>query len=54
MGQYMTFSSYYLWFLIDDCHFIIDDIKQLITFNKHIKFNTFVNEFMNKRIEAIK
>ncbi|KAA6371981.1 MAG: hypothetical protein EZS28_032492, partial [Streblomastix strix] len=53
-NQYMTFSSYYLWFLIDDCHFIIDDIKQLVTFDKYTKFNAFVNEFMNKRIEAIK
>ncbi|KAA6380109.1 MAG: hypothetical protein EZS28_024363, partial [Streblomastix strix] len=26
MGEYMAFSSYYLWFLIDDCHFIIDDV----------------------------
>ncbi|KAA6368664.1 MAG: hypothetical protein EZS28_035809, partial [Streblomastix strix] len=29
MGEYMAFSSYYLWFLIDDCHFIIDDVKQI-------------------------
>ncbi|KAA6356879.1 MAG: hypothetical protein EZS28_047594, partial [Streblomastix strix] len=64
IGEYMydqmqqagvkTDNSYYLWFLIDDYHFIIDDIKQLVTFDKHTKFNAFVNEFMNKRIEAIK
>ncbi|KAA6402265.1 MAG: hypothetical protein EZS28_002211 [Streblomastix strix] len=53
-NQCMTFSSYYLRFLIDDCHFIIDDNKQLVTFDKRTKFNAFVNEFMNKRIEAIK
>ncbi|KAA6363244.1 MAG: hypothetical protein EZS28_041229 [Streblomastix strix] len=51
IGEYI---SYYLQFLIDDCHFIIDDIKQLVTFDKHTKFNAFVNVIMNKRIEAIK
>jgi hypothetical protein len=25
--QFMSFSSYYLWFLIDICHFVIDDIS---------------------------
>jgi hypothetical protein len=50
--QFMSFSSYYLWFLIDYCHFIIDDIKSIILFTKHDKFNNFVNEFMNNRIKA--
>jgi hypothetical protein len=52
-NQFMSFSSYYLWFLIDRCHFIIDDIKSIITFTKHDRFNRFVNEFMNNRIDAI-
>ncbi|KAA6396400.1 MAG: hypothetical protein EZS28_008079 [Streblomastix strix] len=52
MGEFMSFSSYYLWFLIDDCHFIIDDVKQLILFNKHEGFNPFVKEFIGKRIQA--
>ncbi|KAA6375004.1 MAG: hypothetical protein EZS28_029470 [Streblomastix strix] len=51
-GEFMSFSSYYLWFLIDDCHFIIDDVKQLILFNKHEGFNPFVKEFIGKRIQA--
>ncbi|KAA6366640.1 MAG: hypothetical protein EZS28_037833 [Streblomastix strix] len=48
----MSFSSYYLWFLIDDCHFIIDDVKQLILFNKHDGFKPFVKEFIGKRTQA--
>ncbi|KAA6385055.1 MAG: hypothetical protein EZS28_019419 [Streblomastix strix] len=52
MGGYMTFSSYYLWFLIDDCHFMIDDVKQIILFNKHDKFSSFAKEFTNQRIYA--
>jgi hypothetical protein len=52
-GEYISFSSYYLWFLIDRCHFIIDDIKSVITFTKHDRFNPFVNEFMNNRIKAM-
>jgi hypothetical protein len=51
---YMSFSTYYLWFLIDYCHLIIDDVKSIITFAKHDSFNPFVTEFMNKRIECIK
>ncbi|KAA6400250.1 MAG: hypothetical protein EZS28_004229 [Streblomastix strix] len=51
-GEYMAFSSYYLWFLIDDCHFIIDDVKQIVPFNKHDQFNLFIKEFTQNRIEA--
>jgi hypothetical protein len=34
---------------MDRFHFIIDDIKTLIVFNKHDKFNTFVNDFSVQR-----
>jgi hypothetical protein len=51
--QFMSFSSYYLRFLIDKCYFIIDDIKSIITFTKHDRFGNFVNEFMINRIEAM-
>jgi hypothetical protein len=51
-GEYMSFSSYYLWFLIDRCHFIIDDIRSIMYFSKHTGFHQFVNEFMSKRCEA--
>jgi hypothetical protein len=50
-GKVMSFSSYYLWFLIDYCHFIIDDIQSIILFSKHDAFQPFVEEMMNKRIE---
>ncbi|KAA6367403.1 MAG: hypothetical protein EZS28_037070 [Streblomastix strix] len=52
MGEFMAFSSYYLWFLIDDCHFIIDDVKQIVLFNKHDQLNSFIKEFTKNRIEA--
>jgi hypothetical protein len=51
-GEYMSFSSYYLWFLIDRCHFIIDDIRSIMYFSKHTGFHEFVNQFMSKRCEA--
>jgi hypothetical protein len=51
-GEWMSFSSYYLWFLIDCCHFIIDDVRYIIYFTKHTGFNAFVKEMMAKRVEA--
>jgi hypothetical protein len=50
----MSFGMYELWFLIDECHFIIDDIDTLILFTKHDKFNGFVNYFFNERATAKK
>ncbi|KAA6396295.1 MAG: hypothetical protein EZS28_008180 [Streblomastix strix] len=52
MGKYMCFYSYYLWLLIDDCHFIIDDVKCVMTFSKHIDFESFVRKFMQQRIQS--
>jgi hypothetical protein len=49
---YMTFNNYYLWFLMDTCHFVIDDVKEIYTFTKNRAFNPFVEEFMRKRIET--
>jgi hypothetical protein len=49
-GKIMSFSSYYLWFLIDRCHFIIDDITSITLFTKHDAFRPFVEEMMDKRI----
>lgn len=51
-NTYMPFSSYYLWYLIDRFHFIIDDIQSILTFTKNTCFNTFANEFMNERQKA--
>ncbi len=50
--QYMSFSSYYLWFLIDRCHFVIDDVKSIMTFTKTDRFGLFATEFMNARQKA--
>jgi hypothetical protein len=50
--KFMTFSSYYLWFLIDTCHFIIDDIKVMYVYTKHTAFKNFVVKNMNRRQEA--
>ena len=52
VDKFTAFSSYYLWFLIDRCHFVIDDIETVLLFDKHDGFNAFVNEFMNNRIKA--
>ena len=51
--SYMSFSSYYLWFLIDEFDFKITDIKSIITFNKHLRFGNFVQSCMNARQRAI-
>lgn len=50
---YTVISSYYLWFLIDTFNFKIEDIKYLLIFSKHDKFNNFVNECMTNRCKAI-
>ena len=50
--EFTAFSSYYLWFLIDRCHFIIDDVKSICLFTKHKRFNKFVKDFTNERIKA--
>lgn len=52
-GEFMNFTSYYLWFLIDRCHFIVDDIESVITFTAHKAFNNFVETFMNERIKSL-
>jgi hypothetical protein len=51
-NEYMTFSSYYLWFLMDTCGFVIDDVKDMYVFTKHRGYKGFVEEFMKKRQKA--
>jgi hypothetical protein len=53
MNQYMEFTNYYLWYLIDRCGLIIDDVQELTTFTKHKGFENFVSTFMGERMEAI-
>ena len=50
-NDFMSFSSYYLWFLIDTCGFVVEDIKVLFLYDKHEGFNRFVKEMMSKRVE---
>ena len=49
---FMTFSSYYLWFLIDEFDFVVTDIQYIMTFSKHTAFNDFVTSCADKRILA--
>jgi hypothetical protein len=47
----MVFSSYYLWWLMDVCHFEIDDIEVCYVFHKSTSFKEFANRMMQKRLE---
>ncbi|KAA6387668.1 MAG: hypothetical protein EZS28_016806 [Streblomastix strix] len=52
--EYMSFSSYYLWLLIDYCHFIIDYVEEIVLFTKHTAFKSFVEIMAEKRQQAMK
>ncbi|KAA6360159.1 MAG: hypothetical protein EZS28_044314, partial [Streblomastix strix] len=52
--EYMSFSSYYLWLLIDYCHFIIDDVEEIVLFTKRTAFKPFVEVMAEKRQQAMK
>jgi hypothetical protein len=50
-GEFMIFSSYYLWFLIDVCRFVVEDVEILYVYSKSTAYNPFVTEMMQKRLE---
>ncbi|KAA6392380.1 MAG: hypothetical protein EZS28_012092, partial [Streblomastix strix] len=52
-NQFMCITSYYLWFLIDYCNLIIDDIDSIALFDKHLGFESFACIMMSKRQDAI-
>ncbi|KAA6359099.1 MAG: hypothetical protein EZS28_045374 [Streblomastix strix] len=52
-NEFKTFNNYYLWFLIDRCHLVIDEIQQVITYSKNTSFHEFVNETHKLRCEAL-
>ncbi|KAA6396517.1 MAG: hypothetical protein EZS28_007956 [Streblomastix strix] len=52
-NQFMCFTSYILWFLIDYCNLIIDDIDSIALFDRHLGFESFVCTKMSKRQEEI-
>jgi hypothetical protein len=51
MGEYMVFSTYYLWLLLDDFDFKIDDVEEMAVFHRTTCFETWYNEMMSKRID---
>ncbi|KAA6372022.1 MAG: hypothetical protein EZS28_032451, partial [Streblomastix strix] len=52
-NQFMCFTSYILWFLIDYCNLIIDGIDSIALFDKHLSFESFACTMMSKRQDAI-
>jgi hypothetical protein len=55
MGLYMSFSSYYLWYLIDRFGFVIDDVTEMSVFyiNENGLFTKFTIQLMEERMKAI-
>ena len=51
-NQFMTFSNYYLWFLIDH-GLVLTDVKSVSTYTAHTGFNSFVTTFMKKRQDLL-
>jgi hypothetical protein len=49
----MTFSSYYLFFPIDRCHFVVGEVDEIATFDKADCFKEFVTSFMSRCIQTI-
>jgi hypothetical protein len=50
--EYMVFSNYYLWFLMDRYYFVIDDIEICYIFQKSTPFKGFAERMMRKRLET--
>jgi hypothetical protein len=48
-NEYRLTNCYMLWFLIDTCHFIIDDINVMYVYEKHTGFRTFTEEMTKLR-----
>ncbi len=51
-GEYMTFSNYYLWFLLDH-GLVLEDVKSVSIYEAHTGFREFVTTFMKKRQDII-
>ena len=52
-GENMVFYCYYLWFLMDECYFEIEDIEEISIFTSHTGFKGFVEKLTNDRQESI-
>jgi hypothetical protein len=55
MGLFMSFSSYYLWYLIDRFGFVIEDVREITIFyeNENGLFTEFTIQLMEERMKAI-
>jgi hypothetical protein len=55
MGLYLSFSSYYLWYLIDRFGFVIDDLTEMSVFNANENglFTKFTIQMMEEKMKAI-
>jgi hypothetical protein len=51
-GELFVVPNYYLWFLLDNCYFKIDDIEETFIFYRSTAFTNFTNEFMDKKTIA--
>jgi hypothetical protein len=52
-GEFFVFYSVYLYFLIDNCGFKIEDVERLHVFTAHESFHEFATQTMKRRQEAI-
>jgi hypothetical protein len=52
-GEFQVFYSTYLYFLIDRCGFVIEDVERLHVFSSHTSFNEFATQTMERRQKAI-
>jgi hypothetical protein len=51
MNEFVVISTYYLWLVIDDFNFKIDDVEETAVFYRTTCFETWYREMMGKRIE---
>jgi hypothetical protein len=56
IDKFMTFSSYYLWYLIDRFGFVFDDLTEMSVFytNDNGLFTKFTIELIEGRMKTIK
>ncbi|GHU21711.1 hypothetical protein FACS189472_14490 [Alphaproteobacteria bacterium] len=53
-GKFMSFDNYYLRFLIDTCHFVVEDVEQMAIFSRIDCFKPWVERMMRQRIEHMR
>lgn len=53
-GRFISFNNYYLWFLIDTCHFVVEDVEQMAVFTRTDCFKPWVEKMKDQRVEYMK